>query len=157
MNDITIKAAQFATSRHGGQLRDDGITPFITHPALVAKIIQTATNGTDDNLVAAAWLHDTVEDTSTTYADLLEHFNQDIADLVMEVTHEGQADSHGYYFPRLRTQRGIMLKFADRLSNLSDMSDVWPLDKQLHYLKKSKFWKSEGVDRGQLSHNNKKA
>ena len=143
MSPLIESAAQFAAMHHSGVLRDDGITPFIRHPELVARILMQLS--TDEELIAAAWLHDTVEDTSVTYADLIEHFGHGVADLVMEVTHEGQADSHGYYFPRLRTQRGIMLKFADRLSNLSDMSDVWPLDKQLHYLKKSKFWKSEGA------------
>lgn len=143
MIPVTIKAAMFAAQAHGTQLRDDEHTPFVTHPMLVARFITEATEGKDENLIAAAWLHDTIEDCDVTYEQLVREFNQDVADLVMEVTHEGQADSHGYYFPRLKTKRGIMLKFADRLANLADMSDVWPEDKQAHYLRKSKFWKSE--------------
>lgn len=58
----------------------------------------------------------------------------------MEVTHEGQKDEYGYYFPRLKTKEGIMLKFADRLSNLSRM-DNWNERRVAHYIKKSRFWK----------------
>jgi len=143
MNPIVHKAAIFAAEAHGTQLRDDEHTPFVTHPMLVARILDEATENNDPNLLAAAWLHDTIEDCGVTYEELVQEFNQDVADLVMEVTHEGKPDSHGYYFPRLKTKRGIMLKFADRLANLADMSDVWPEEKQAHYLRKSKFWKSE--------------
>ena len=62
----------------------------------------------------------------------------------MEVTHEGRKDEIGYYFPRLKTQRGIVLKFADRISNLSRM-ESWDDNRKNHYLRKSKFWKSEGT------------
>ena len=50
---------------------------------------------------------------------------------------------NGYWSPRLKTKRGIILKFADRLSNLSRI-ESWDKKRQEHYLKKSKFWKSEG-------------
>ena len=93
----------------------------------------------DPNLLAAAYLHDVVEDCGVTYEDLVREFNQDIADLVMEVTHEGDK-TKGYYFPRLHSKRGIMLKFADRLSNISRM-DSWSESRQNQYLRKSKFWK----------------
>jgi (p)ppGpp synthase/HD superfamily hydrolase len=134
------KAIVFASKKHVDQKRDDG-DPFILHPMRVAGIVNMVVGNDDDNLVAAAWLHDTVEDTETTYEELIREFNQDIADLVMEVTHEGNK-STGYYFPRLKTQRGIMLKFADRLSNVSDMNS-WTDERKQHYLDKSKFWRSE--------------
>jgi (p)ppGpp synthase/HD superfamily hydrolase len=133
-------AAIFARDAHKGQVRDDG-TPFISHPIIVARII-TLLAPDDENLIAAALMHDVIEDTDFTYADLLGQFGPDIANLVHEVTHEGQQDSKGFYFPRLHTQRGIMLKFADRLSNLSDM-DTWDEKRKQHYLSKSKFWRSE--------------
>ena len=82
-----------------------------------------------------------IEDTETEYGEIAIKFNEDIADLVMEVTHEGNKDT-GYYFPRLKTKRGIILKFADRLSNLSRM-ECWDEERQQHYLKRSKFWKNE--------------
>lgn len=130
------KAMQFAVEAHRGQRRDDG-RPSIVHPIQVAKIIEMVTD--DENLIAAALLHDTIEDTDVTWDLLNGAFGSDIADLVNEVTHSGQPDSKGFYFPRLKTQRGIMLKFADRLSNISDMK-TWDEARKQHYLKKSKFW-----------------
>lgn len=136
-------AKEFAAKKHQGQLRDDGKTPSTAHHNQVAEIVKIVAP-TDHNLIAAAYLHDVIEDTETTYKELVKVFNQDVADLVMEVTDEGKKDSYGKYFPRLKTQRGIMLKFADRLSNLADM-DVWHEPRRLHYLKRSKFWK-DGSD-----------
>lgn len=137
------KAKMFAFKKHEGQTYDDG-KPFIVHPEAVAEIISLVAPN-DENLIAAAWLHDTIEDTATTHEELMREFNKDIADLVSEVTHRGEKDHYGYYFPNLKTQRGIMLKFADRLSNISHM-DIWDEARQRHYLKKSRFWKT-GEDR----------
>jgi (p)ppGpp synthase/HD superfamily hydrolase len=63
----------------------------------------------------------------------------------MEVTHEESNDNFGYYFPRLKTREGIMIKLADRLSNISRM-DSWDIARREHYLKKTKFWK-DGTER----------
>lgn len=130
-------AEMYATNAHAGQLRDGG-RPFIEHPAKVVKILSSITD--DEHLLAAGWLHDVIEDTEKTHANLYIAFGEDIANLVNEVTHEGRSDSHGYYFPRLKSRRAHLLKFADRLANLSDMS-TWPTERQEHYMKKSKFWK----------------
>jgi (p)ppGpp synthase/HD superfamily hydrolase len=141
---ITEKAAVFARQKHTGQTRDGGEDYFEHHIVKVAGIIQIV-RPDDENLIAAAYLHDTIEDTDTTYKELVQEFNTDIANLVMEVTHEGAKDSYGYYFPRLKTKRGYVLKFADRTSNLGDM-DAWEAGRQEQYLRKSKFWK-DGEDR----------
>lgn len=138
--EIIAKAILFAQKKHGNTLDDDGRVFFWAHPNQVARILSQVTD--DENLIAAGYLHDTIEDTDTTYEELVKEFNQDVADLVMEVTQEGQKDSKGYYFPRLKTQRGIMLKFADRLSNLSRLKS-WSEQRKEHYLKRSKFWRSE--------------
>lgn len=137
---ILEKAMNFAKQKHTGQKRDGGGDYFTEHILIVVQCLNHILRHEDNNLLAAAFLHDTIEDTDTTYEELVKEFNQDIADLVMEVTHEGKKDETGYYFPRLHTKRAIMLKFADRLANLSDM-DSWDEKRQQHYLKKSKFWK----------------
>ncbi|MDD3940557.1 MAG: HD domain-containing protein [Candidatus Pacebacteria bacterium] len=138
--DKLLKAIAFAQEKHRGQLDDSGKDYFEEHCLQVYNILNTVTE--DQNLLCAALLHDTYEDTDTTYEEVLQIFGRDIADLVNEVTQEGQKDSKGYYFPRLKTERGILLKFADRLSNLSRM-EAWDDKRREHYLKKSKFWKSE--------------
>lgn len=138
-NTLIQKAIAFAYRAHEGQYRDSGEKiPYIVHPAQTATILMNVTS--DPEIIAAAWLHDTVEDTDTTYEQLVAEFGQRVANLVMEVTKEKNTDNSGY-FPRLHTQEGIMIKFADRLSNISDMSS-WSTKRQQAYLNKSKFWHS---------------
>ena len=140
MKNILRQALQFATIKHKGQLY--GKQEFIIHPIATVGILE-AVVPQDTSLLAAAYLHDTIEDTDTTYEDLREIFGQDVADLVKEVTKVKPEDNtKSAYFPNLHTQRGIMLKFADRLSNLSNMQD-WNEQKKQWYLNKSKFWRRE--------------
>lgn len=137
--DIIDKAEMFAQEKHKDQLDDSG-KPYFNHCAQVADIVSLVTN--DPDIIAAAYLHDTLEDTKTTYEELVQEFSEKVANLVREVTHEGTKDNVGYYFPNLKTKDGILIKFADRLSNLSRMEGVWDIARQEHYLGKSKFWKS---------------
>lgn len=134
-----LKAYKFAQHKHKGQLDDTKEDYFRVHICQVFRILQNVTN--DANILAACLLHDTLEDTQTTVEELIENFGTDITMLVLEVTHEGNKTT-GYFFPRLKTQSGIMIKFADRLSNISRM-EAWSDDRKAHYLKKSKFWESE--------------
>lgn len=137
---MMLKAMKFAQDKHKGQLDDDGKDYYIAHLMPVYHIIYQFID--DEEVWMAAILHDTLEDTDTTYDELVEFFGKRVADLVNEVTHDGQPDEKGYYFPRLHSKEGIMIKFADRLSNLSRM-DSWGSKRQQQYLRKSKFWKSE--------------
>lgn len=136
---IIQKAKEFAKNKHRNQLDDDSKLYFSSHVEQVVRILEQVTN--DEEIIAAAYLHDTIEDADTTYDELKEVFGQSIADLVNEVTHEGQKDSSGYYFPRLKSKKAILVRFADRLSNLSRMS-CWNEKRQQHYLNKSKFWRN---------------
>ena len=129
--NLLDKAIKVATKVHKGQFYNNG--QFIAHPLLTALILKMV--GADENLICAGFLHDTLEETSLTYKDLKKKFNKDIADLVKEVT-----ESEYNTFPNLHTQRGIMLKFADRLSNIANIGS-WDKKRQEKYLKKSKFWK----------------
>lgn len=128
---IQERARRFAINVHVGQYRDDGYTPFSDHPVMTAQILEQVTD--DPNLIAAAYLHDIIEDTEVDEHQLRQAFNDDVVDLVLEVTKVGK------HFPNLKTRRGVMLKFADRLSNLSDMTG-WDEDKRQWYIKKSTFW-----------------
>ena len=83
--DYTIleRAIRFAVDAHAGQTRKDG-SPFILHPLEDAAIVGTLTDDVD--VIAAAVLHDTVEDTDTTPQDILDAFGPRIYDLVMGET-----------------------------------------------------------------------
>lgn len=143
MSKLLIKKAiLFGIQAHSGQFDDVGQDYFMAHCWQVFKIIEIVCPD-DFGLQAAALLHDTLEDTKTEYKDLYDNFGVDIADLVNEVTHERRADNTAWYYPRLNSIRGIILKFADRTSNLSRMEDAWDSDKIETYIRKSQFWKTE--------------
>jgi hypothetical protein len=141
IEDIRKRAYVFARRAHAGLVDDEGKDYFFTHLLPVYKIINLLAP-TDVNLHCAALLHDTLEDTPTKFFDLENMFGIDIAYLVLEVTHERTADDLSWYFPHLKSQRGILLKFADRTSNISRMK-AWDTKRQQKYLDKSKFWVSE--------------
>ena len=135
-------AAHFAREKHKDQLDDNGLSYFHTHINIMGNAIGYITD--DPEIIAATYLHDTIEDTDTTYDELVRVFNKRIADLVMEVTQEGQKDEYGYYFPRLKSKEAILIKLIDRASNVSRMSS-WDKKRQEQYLKRTKFWK-DGSD-----------
>lgn len=131
MSDMTNKAQLQATEKHIDQIDDDG-QPHYEHCAKVVKIL-SAVRPNDENLIIAGWLHDTIEDVGMTREDIEDFYNADVADLVWQVT---KVDGK---FPNLHSRRAIILKFADRLHNISRM-DAWDDKRQQAYLDKSRFW-----------------
>ena len=126
--DIRIiqKAYEYAKSKHGEQLRKSG-EPYIIHPIQVAYTL--ATLGMDDNTICAALLHDVLEDTDTTYADLEKEFNPEVAYMVDGVTklsklqyasiEEQQVENYRKMFLAMgKDIRVILIKLADRLHNM---------------------------------------
>jgi GTP pyrophosphokinase len=134
------KAFNFSKIKHKGQLDDSGKDYFVEHIFNVFRILKRVTD--DKEILSAGLLHDTLEDTDTDWEELKSAFSERVANLVWEVTHEGKKDEVGYYFPRLKSRDAILIKFADRLSNLSRM-DSWDKKRQEQYLRKSKFWKTD--------------
>ena|ERR1035437_723953 len=128
MKNILRQALQFATTKHNGQLYDG--QAFIVHPIATVGILASVCPQ-DESLLAAGYLHDVIEDCSVTYEELKEEFNQEIADLVKEVT-----KSKYNTFPHLSTRRGVMLKLADRLANVSQIGSLSE-EKQQKYIKKT--------------------
>ena len=131
MRNILKKALNFAIVAHRGQLYSG--KDFIVHPILTAQILELMVPD-DKNLIAAGYLHDILEDTNIKLDILDEKVGDDISRLVYEVTKTGYNK-----FPNLKSRRAIILKFADRLSNLANI-EIWDEAKQQLYLNKSKFW-----------------
>lgn len=82
--DLVNKAKKFAEKAHEGQLRKYTNEPYINHPIAVARIVQVVCS--DEYILAAALLHDVVEDTETTTEDISKEFGQRIADIVSDLT-----------------------------------------------------------------------
>ncbi len=130
---LVVQAAKFAARAHAGQTRDDNKTPYIQHPGRVSSRVAIHDEGTDV-MVAAAWLHDTVEDTSVTEADLLRDFGPEVTGLVMELTNP----SKGQDLPRSEKKRmdreylakvsrqAKIIKMLDRIDNLEDLNSRGP-------------------------------
>ena len=77
-------AVRFAAERHSGTKRKSGTLPYLLHPMEVAVIVSSMTD--DEEILAAAVLHDTVEDTDTTIGELEELFGPRVAGFVASET-----------------------------------------------------------------------
>lgn len=113
------RALAFARERHQGQLRKDGRTPFIDHVVRVAVLVQGETTSMD--VICAALLHDTIEDTATSRDDLEAEFGAAVADLVVELTEDKR-------LPRVERkreaeERAPSLSAAAKLVKLADVLD----------------------------------
>jgi (p)ppGpp synthase/HD superfamily hydrolase len=86
MNAKMKIALEFATKAHDGQLRKYTGEPYINHPIAVGDALKSLYKQTSNNMICAAILHDTVEDTDTTLFDINENFGNDVANLVYWLT-----------------------------------------------------------------------
>jgi GTP diphosphokinase / guanosine-3',5'-bis(diphosphate) 3'-diphosphatase len=131
------RAYQMAAEAHRSQTRSSGES-YINHPLAVARIV--ADIGLDEVSVAAALLHDAVEDTEITLADVLEHFGSEVSDIVDGVTklerlqfdsREAQqaATMRKMLVAMARDLRVLVIKLADRLHNMRTLAAM-PADKQ---------------------------
>lgn len=118
-------AAGFAAQRHAAQFRRDGRTPYFAHPCRVALTLSVVFGCTDQTALAAALLHDTIEDTATDHDDLHERFGGEVAAVVsaltkLKVLPEGERERE--YDRRLSAAdwRARLIKLADQYDNLSD-------------------------------------
>ncbi len=121
---MVSEAAELAARRHNGMARKGrGSEPYINHLAEVANLLSAATEGADAELVAAGWLHDTIEDTETTREELAERFSERVAALVVECTDDMR-------LPKAERRRrqvtdaphkspgAKLIKIADKISNI---------------------------------------
>jgi (p)ppGpp synthase/HD superfamily hydrolase len=131
---FVIKAFLFANERHTGQIRRGNGVPYIMHPLAVSYIVaEFKTSKHLHELIAAALLHDLLEDTDTTIEEISEHFTPLVASLVLELTSDRDAILQMGKFCYLKdklltlTDYALYIKLADRLHNISDA----PTDKML--------------------------
>src|SRR5579863_4112237 len=135
--DLIRRAGLAAIAAHEGQLRRTG-EPFVTHPIAVADIV--ADLGLDETTIAAALLHDAVEDTGATTAWLAREFGERVTAVVDGVTKldrlefdskEAQqaATIRKMFIAMAQDWRVLLIKLADRLHNMRTIS-VMPMNRQ---------------------------
>jgi len=126
---IYFRAVRFASKAHHGQMRKLGDVPFILHPIAVAAFI--AGYYPKQSLIIAAILHDVVEDTSLTLANIEQNFGQEVAHLVDGVSEQDKSlpwkNRKDAYYTRLQSAPidVIRLSAADKYHNLVDLVEFW--------------------------------
>ena len=144
---LLFKALAFSAEKHTKQRRKDiDKTPYINHPISLANILAQRWV-IDENVLCAAILHDTIEDTETTVDELQEHFGEKISSIVIEVTDDKSLEKS------VRKQKQIehaatisheakLVKLADKIANITDIINTppedWSSDRKKDYFKWAK-------------------
>lgn len=129
-----LRAASFAAEKHSGQRRKDvDASPYINHPLALASLLANEGGVTDINVLCAALLHDTIEDTKTTHAELVQSFGRRIADIVGEVTDDKEIDKDARKQLQIvraanASPQAKLVKLADKICNLRDLLTQPPAD-----------------------------
>lgn len=129
--DLVAQAVSFAARAHRHQLRKDRDTPYIAHPVRVCLVVRHVFGIDDPVALATALLHDTIEDTTTDYDDLVGRFGAEVADGVAALskdTRKPEAEREAAYLDQLLSGnwRVVVCKLADGYDNLSDFAALSP-------------------------------
>ncbi len=168
MAKLLDRAIEFAAVKHAGQKRKGTTIPYITHVIEAMEIVSRMTE--DEEIRAAAVLHDTLEDTKTTKEELIEAFGQRVADLVAAESEDKRKDlpeEETWLIRKTETIKHLkkagtevkMLALGDKLSNIRAMTrdyrvigeKLWqkfnekdPIKQGMYYgLLANNFWEDE--------------
>lgn len=140
---LVLKAMAFAASKHRDQRRKDAdASPYINHQIALAEILWHEGDVRDPVVIAAALLHDTVEDTETTPEELAGAFGKSVAAVVEEVTDVKWLSKSARKKLQVAragraSARAKQVKLADKISNLRDIlahpPKGWSLDRKRQY------------------------
>ena len=149
---LLLKALAFAAHKHRDQRRKDpAASPYINHPIALADVLVNEGGVTDVEVLCAALLHDTVEDTDTTPQEIEGAFGARVARIVAEVTDDQTLSKSER--KRLQVERAAglsseakLVKLADKICNLRDVADSpppnWSLARRQEYFD----WAKQVVD-----------
>jgi len=139
-----LKALAFAADKHRRQRRKDtDASPYINHPIAVAAVLAIEGGVADESILLAAILHDTVEDTETTFEELHCQFGENVSALVREVTDDKSLDKA--LRKRVQIEHAAkssddakQIKIADKICNVRDITSTppagWSLQRRAEYL-----------------------
>ena len=140
---LLFRALAFAAHKHRDQRRKDAeASPYINHPIALAEVLAGEGGVADVEVLAAALLHDTIEDTATTAAELRAEFGERIAAMVEEVTDDQNLPKAERKRLQIEHAAGLspgarLVKLADKICNLRDVADrppaKWDLQRRQEY------------------------
>ena len=155
---LILNALEFAARKHRDQRRKDKrASPYINHPIQLAKVLWEEGGVADPVAIAAALLHDTIEDTETSLQELRGDFGDEIADIVLEVTDvkwikKSLRKRLQVARARHASERAKLVKLADKIVNLRDVAAhppaSWSLERRREYFD----WAKEVIDRLRGAH-----
>jgi guanosine-3',5'-bis(diphosphate) 3'-pyrophosphohydrolase len=150
---LLLKALSFAAHKHRDQRRKDaGASPYINHPIALADVLVNEGGETDIEVLCAALLHDTVEDTATTHEELVDAFGSRIARIVAEVTDDkalAKAERKRMQVEHAASisREAKLVKLADKICNLRDVLEHPPASWDLARRREYFDWAKNVVDR----------
>lgn len=155
---LILKALAFSAHKHSDQRRKDAdASPYINHPIGLADVLCNEGGVTDVNVICAALLHDTVEDTETTPDELTVQFGKTICDIVLEVTDDKslpkserkqfQIEHAAHASPQAK-----LVKLADKICNLRDIASTPPVDWDSNRKQQYFEWAKTVVDQVRGTH-----
>jgi GTP diphosphokinase / guanosine-3',5'-bis(diphosphate) 3'-diphosphatase len=154
MHDITtlLDALHFAADKHRDQRRKDvGATPYINHCIALAELLARVGQVHDPVVLAGAILHDTVEDTTTSFEELERRYGPEITGVVREVTDDKTLDKAVRKALQVEhaahaSPRAKLVKLADKICNVEDVITAppsdWSAERRREYLQ----WSARVVD-----------
>ena len=149
---LLSRALSFAAYKHRDQRRKDvEASPYINHPIALFDHLINVAEVTDTEILCAALLHDTIEDTETTHGELTSEFGKFISDIVAEVTDDKslpkpeRKQRQVEHAPHLST-RAKAVKLADKACNLRDVAANPPQDWNLKRRKDYFDWAKRVID-----------
>jgi len=138
-----IKAIAFAAGKHRDQRRKDVCgSPYINHPIQLVNVLCNEAGVSDVNVLCAAALHDTIEDTKTTAAELTQHFGQQVCTIVLEMSDDCNLCKTERKKEQIRqapdlSDEAKLVKLADKICNLRDVAnnppEGWGLQRRQEY------------------------
>lgn len=142
------RAKEFAKKKHGFQVRKDGKTLYWAHLEQVVKNL-IFMGIRDKNILCAAWLHDTIEDTNTDFDDLADAFGEDVARIVSQVTKDKRKPEylreHDYQAQlKEASWQAQVVKLGDIWANIADLESGYKskIKQKEQIQKKLKYFKS---------------
>jgi guanosine-3',5'-bis(diphosphate) 3'-pyrophosphohydrolase len=150
---LVLKALRFAAEKHVRQRRKDAnASPYINHPIALAETLCIIGGVSDPVIIACAILHDTIEDTETTGAEMERHFGATIRRVVEEVTDDkalpaAERKQLQIVHAASASEQAKLVKIADKICNVQDVLDSppvgWPLERRRNYV----VWAKAVVDK----------